>query len=228
MALVVMATRRALHFVFKVGNRFQTAHFFRDVLGMKVQTRARGAGALGVRGAEPHLGVRPKPRPSRLAPPGLQLQEALLGLRGLLSVADDVPTHVLSFKFIPKRALRCGPCGAPSLAGKTGLKSQLTVTQVPGLEPFGLDRPQGQSPVSPRGVGMFSFGHSVSGWILPPSSQQPRGPREVKPLLPSNIQHLSAALGSYAPAGSLGDTQVEAVGELLISKDLRSSRCSVM
>uniref|UniRef100_A0A8D2I6T7 Glyoxalase domain containing 4 n=1 Tax=Urocitellus parryii TaxID=9999 RepID=A0A8D2I6T7_UROPR len=31
-----MAGRRALHFVFKVGNRFQTTHFFRDVLGMKV------------------------------------------------------------------------------------------------------------------------------------------------------------------------------------------------
>uniref|UniRef100_A0A8C9ME74 Glyoxalase domain containing 4 n=1 Tax=Panthera tigris altaica TaxID=74533 RepID=A0A8C9ME74_PANTA len=31
-----MASRRALHFVFKVGNRFQTTHFFRDVLGMKV------------------------------------------------------------------------------------------------------------------------------------------------------------------------------------------------
>uniref|UniRef100_A0A8C6I303 Gem nuclear organelle associated protein 4 n=1 Tax=Mus spicilegus TaxID=10103 RepID=A0A8C6I303_MUSSI len=31
-----MATRRALHFVFKVGNRFQTVHFFRDVLGMQV------------------------------------------------------------------------------------------------------------------------------------------------------------------------------------------------
>lgn len=37
---VVMATRRALHFVFKVGDRFQTARFFRDVLGMKVQTGA--------------------------------------------------------------------------------------------------------------------------------------------------------------------------------------------
>lgn len=36
----VMAVRRALHFVFKVGNRFQTAHFFRDVLGMKVQAGA--------------------------------------------------------------------------------------------------------------------------------------------------------------------------------------------
>lgn len=36
--LGVMATRRALHFVFKVGNRFQTVHFFRDVLGMQVQT----------------------------------------------------------------------------------------------------------------------------------------------------------------------------------------------
>uniref|UniRef100_E9Q055 Glyoxalase domain containing 4 n=1 Tax=Mus musculus TaxID=10090 RepID=E9Q055_MOUSE len=31
-----MATRRALHFVFKVKNRFQTVHFFRDVLGMQV------------------------------------------------------------------------------------------------------------------------------------------------------------------------------------------------
>ncbi|EQB78284.1 glyoxalase domain-containing protein 4-like protein [Camelus ferus] len=31
-----MATRRALHFVFKVGNRFQTASFYRDVLGMKI------------------------------------------------------------------------------------------------------------------------------------------------------------------------------------------------
>uniref|UniRef100_A0A2K6FBJ9 Glyoxalase domain-containing protein 4 n=1 Tax=Propithecus coquereli TaxID=379532 RepID=A0A2K6FBJ9_PROCO len=32
----VMAARRALHFVFKVGNRFQTARFYRDILGMKV------------------------------------------------------------------------------------------------------------------------------------------------------------------------------------------------
>ncbi|MBZ3890780.1 Glyoxalase domain-containing protein 4 [Sciurus carolinensis] len=35
-AVEVMSGRRALHFVFKVGSRFQTAHFFRDVLGMKV------------------------------------------------------------------------------------------------------------------------------------------------------------------------------------------------
>ncbi|PNI23260.1 GLOD4 isoform 18 [Pan troglodytes] len=33
-----MAARRALHFVFKVGNRFQTARFYRDVLGMKALT----------------------------------------------------------------------------------------------------------------------------------------------------------------------------------------------
>ncbi|OBS80678.1 hypothetical protein A6R68_21134 [Neotoma lepida] len=47
-----MATRRALHFVFKVGNRFQMVHFFRDVLGMQVQTGAE-------RGwREPHLGGR--------------------------------------------------------------------------------------------------------------------------------------------------------------------------
>ncbi|WAR01276.1 GLOD4-like protein [Mya arenaria] len=30
-----MATRRALHFVFKVGNRTETANFFRQILGMK-------------------------------------------------------------------------------------------------------------------------------------------------------------------------------------------------
>ncbi|XP_052074904.1 glyoxalase domain-containing protein 4-like isoform X1 [Mytilus californianus] len=30
-----MATRRALHFVFKVGNRTKTADFYRDILGMK-------------------------------------------------------------------------------------------------------------------------------------------------------------------------------------------------
>lgn len=30
-----MATRRALHFVFKVGNRTKTAEFYRDILGMK-------------------------------------------------------------------------------------------------------------------------------------------------------------------------------------------------
>ncbi|XP_058139772.2 glyoxalase domain-containing protein 4 [Dasypus novemcinctus] len=35
-AVGVMAARRSLHFVFKVGNRFQTARFYRDVLGMKV------------------------------------------------------------------------------------------------------------------------------------------------------------------------------------------------
>ncbi|XP_059236301.1 glyoxalase domain-containing protein 4 isoform X2 [Mustela nigripes] len=34
-----MGTRRALHFVFKVGNRFQTARFFRDVLGMKSRSK---------------------------------------------------------------------------------------------------------------------------------------------------------------------------------------------
>lgn len=43
-APVGMASRRALHFVFKVGNRSQTTHFFRDVLGMKVQTGPGGAG----------------------------------------------------------------------------------------------------------------------------------------------------------------------------------------
>ncbi|XP_028856466.1 glyoxalase domain-containing protein 4 [Denticeps clupeoides] len=32
----VMALRRALHFVFKVGDRSRTAEFYRDVLGMKV------------------------------------------------------------------------------------------------------------------------------------------------------------------------------------------------
>ena len=44
-----MASRRALHFVFKVGNRFETARFYRDVLGMKVQAGRRGAGARGGR-----------------------------------------------------------------------------------------------------------------------------------------------------------------------------------
>lgn len=32
----MMALRRALHFVFKVGDRTRTATFYRDVLGMKV------------------------------------------------------------------------------------------------------------------------------------------------------------------------------------------------
>jgi len=31
-----MPSRRALHFVFKVGNRTATAKFFREILGMKV------------------------------------------------------------------------------------------------------------------------------------------------------------------------------------------------
>ena len=31
-----MASKRALHFVFKVGNRTETASFFRQILGMKV------------------------------------------------------------------------------------------------------------------------------------------------------------------------------------------------
>ena len=31
-----MATKRALHFVFKVGDRTSTAKFYREVLGMKV------------------------------------------------------------------------------------------------------------------------------------------------------------------------------------------------
>uniref|UniRef100_A0A4W5KTA5 VOC domain-containing protein n=1 Tax=Hucho hucho TaxID=62062 RepID=A0A4W5KTA5_9TELE len=31
-----VALRRALHFVFKVGDRSKTANFYRDVLGMKI------------------------------------------------------------------------------------------------------------------------------------------------------------------------------------------------
>uniref|UniRef100_A0A2K6DX25 Glyoxalase domain containing 4 n=1 Tax=Macaca nemestrina TaxID=9545 RepID=A0A2K6DX25_MACNE len=38
-----MAARRALHFVFKVGNRFQTARFYRDVLGMKAAATTPGS-----------------------------------------------------------------------------------------------------------------------------------------------------------------------------------------
>ncbi|XP_054391314.2 glyoxalase domain-containing protein 4 isoform X4 [Pongo abelii] len=49
-----MAARRALHFVFKVGNRFQTARFYRDVLGMKVQAGAD-------RGWRARLGRTPEP-----------------------------------------------------------------------------------------------------------------------------------------------------------------------
>lgn len=36
--LCTMATRRALHFVFKVGDRTTTSKFYREVLGMKVRT----------------------------------------------------------------------------------------------------------------------------------------------------------------------------------------------
>uniref|UniRef100_A0A4X2KPL5 Glyoxalase domain containing 4 n=1 Tax=Vombatus ursinus TaxID=29139 RepID=A0A4X2KPL5_VOMUR len=35
-AAAAAASRRALHFVFKVANRFQTARFYRDLLGMKI------------------------------------------------------------------------------------------------------------------------------------------------------------------------------------------------
>lgn len=52
-ALVVMATRRALHFVFKVGNRFQTARFYRDVLGMQVGVAEGDRRARVARAAEP-------------------------------------------------------------------------------------------------------------------------------------------------------------------------------
>uniref|UniRef100_A0A2K6Q521 Glyoxalase domain containing 4 n=1 Tax=Rhinopithecus roxellana TaxID=61622 RepID=A0A2K6Q521_RHIRO len=44
-----MAARRALHFVFKVGNRFQTARFYRDVLGMKVQAGLECSGVISAR-----------------------------------------------------------------------------------------------------------------------------------------------------------------------------------
>uniref|UniRef100_A0A2R9C361 VOC domain-containing protein n=1 Tax=Pan paniscus TaxID=9597 RepID=A0A2R9C361_PANPA len=70
-----MAARRALHFVFKVGNRFQTARFYRDVLGMKalrgVQLQERGESPLGIIGLGEGLNT--------ISPRG-------------------VPTHVLSFK----------------------------------------------------------------------------------------------------------------------------------
>lgn len=193
-ALVVMATRRALHFVFKVGNRFQTARFYRDVLGMKVQTRASGAGARGARAAEPHLaerrgaGVSPTRCPTLapalpLALSRFQLQEVLLGLEGLgkgphiLSVADYGPTHVPSFKFIHKRVLRLRPLWSPPPGGKDRTKVPANSNSVSSdLEPFGLDHQHVQS--------------SVSLWMV----------------LLSNIQHLSAALSGYDSAGSLGDT----------------------
>lgn len=41
MALTNMALRRALHFVFKVGDRAKTATFYRDVLGMKVSSAVK-------------------------------------------------------------------------------------------------------------------------------------------------------------------------------------------
>ena len=37
-ALLKMATRKALHFVFKVADRTATAKFYREILGMKVST----------------------------------------------------------------------------------------------------------------------------------------------------------------------------------------------
>lgn len=40
-----MGVRRALHFVFKVGDRARTARFYRELLGMSVSA-ARGAGEL--------------------------------------------------------------------------------------------------------------------------------------------------------------------------------------
>lgn len=40
-----MAVRRALHFVFKVGDRARTARFYRELLGMSVSA-VRGAGGL--------------------------------------------------------------------------------------------------------------------------------------------------------------------------------------
>lgn len=40
-----MGARRALHFVFKVGDRARTARFYRELLGMSVSA-ARGAGEL--------------------------------------------------------------------------------------------------------------------------------------------------------------------------------------
>lgn len=47
-----MAGRRALHFVFKVGDRARTARFFRELLGMSVSASAGrglsgGGGTLG-------------------------------------------------------------------------------------------------------------------------------------------------------------------------------------
>lgn len=36
-----MSLRRALHFVFKVGDRAKTATFYRDVLGMRVHFSER-------------------------------------------------------------------------------------------------------------------------------------------------------------------------------------------
>lgn len=41
-----MAARRALHFVFKVGDRGRTARFYRDLLGMRVSGAAGRGGKM--------------------------------------------------------------------------------------------------------------------------------------------------------------------------------------
>ena len=43
-----MASRRALHFVYKIGDRAATAKFYRDILGMKVRGTSVIKGVGGV------------------------------------------------------------------------------------------------------------------------------------------------------------------------------------
>lgn len=50
-----MAARRALHFVFKVGDRARTARFYRELLGMRVSGGGCAAGLLVTGGAAPAL-----------------------------------------------------------------------------------------------------------------------------------------------------------------------------
>lgn len=46
-AALAMAARRALHFVFKVGDRARTARFYRELLGMRVSRARRRSGGRG-------------------------------------------------------------------------------------------------------------------------------------------------------------------------------------
>lgn len=126
-----MAARRALHFVFKVGDRGRTARFYRELLGMSVSGGARVPGPEG-KGMGKGMGMWSWSPTSGAETPGLpRLGVAAAGGRWLLR-----PPCPRGRSSGPAAIAASGPAGTGEGKGE-GVSCVLTA--LPGSRPSGAE-----------------------------------------------------------------------------------------